>query len=272
MESLILLHNNLYPKSSHILMQNIKGLLQKLQIPVEKTCAFALEEKFLPFIDRVKYYKKIFLLFLEAQSENHKILVCDSQSLLEIESFFKVLYEETELRETLLKGCEAEVELLSLENYFIFAPEIIFNALKTHNLMRRWEGFRCAFLIDRKLEKLVMESQMIAILEEITGLKILPFFKESYAYLLEVNPQLAYKMGAEDYYEMVDSGVDFILTPNIGNFELMDKCATKIKHAKGRDDSEIPLLFIPQVILALFNETTREILHFGEHTIPPRML
>ena len=147
MESLILLHNNLYPKSSYILMQNIQELLQKLQVPVEKSYNLSLEEKFLPFMERVKYYKKLFLLFLEA--ENHKILVCDSQSLLEIGRFFQTLYEETELREILLKECGAEVDILSLENRFIFAPEIIFNALKTFNFKRRWEGFRCAFL-DRK--------------------------------------------------------------------------------------------------------------------------
>ena len=110
MESLILLHNNLYPKSSYILMQNIQELLQKLQVPVEKSYNLSLEEKFLPFMERVKYYKKLFLLFLEA--ENHKILVCDSQSLLEIGRFFQTLYEETELREILLKECGAEVDIL----------------------------------------------------------------------------------------------------------------------------------------------------------------
>lgn len=270
MESLILLHNNLYPKSSYILMQNIQELLQKLQVPVEKSYNLTLEEKFLPFMERVKYYKKLFLLFLEA--ENHKILVCDSQSLLEIGRFFQTLYEETELREILLKECGAEVDILSLENRFIFAPEIIFNALKTFNFKRRWEGFRCAFLIDRKLEKLVIESQIIPTLEDITGLKILPFFKESYAYLLQTNPQLAYKMGGMDYYEMMDSGVDFILTPNIGNFELMDRHIKNLQDSMGRDTAEIPLLFIPQVILALFNEMTKDTLRFGEHIILPRML
>lgn len=272
MGSFVLLHNNFYPKSANILMQNIKTLLEKLQIPFEKSQNITLEGKFLPFINRVEYYKKLFLLFLKAQEENHKILVCDSQSLLEIMRFFANFYEETELREVLLKECETEIDILSLENSFIFAPEVILNALKTYNFKRRWEGFKCAFFVDRELEKIVVESQMISTLEERTGLKILPFFKESYAYLLQTNPSLAYSMGATDYYEMVDGGVDFILTPNIGNFELMDRCAEKLRNTKGRDDLEIPLLFIPQVILALFDETTSSILHFGEHIISPKML
>ncbi len=273
MESFILLHNNLYPKSAHILMQNFKTLLENLQIPIEKSQIITLEQKFLPFIERVKYYKKLLLLLLEAQRENHKILLCDSQSLLEVTDFFKALYEETELRESLIKECGVEIDILSLEDIFVFVPEVVLGALKNCRFKpRRWQGFKCAFIIDRELERLIVESQIITRLEDITGLKILPFFKESYAYLLQTNPQLAYKMGAADYYEMVDSGVDFILTPNIGNFELMDRYARELRNANGRDDLEIPLLFIPQVILALFEETTSNVLCFGEHSIPPKML
>lgn len=274
MESFILLHNNLYPKSSHLLMSNFKVLLEKLQIPIEKTQTLALEGKFLPFIERVKYYQKLFLLLLEAQETNHKILLCDSQSLLEIKRFLKALYEETELRESLIKECGVEIDILSLENCFVFAPEIMLNALKDSHLKSKcWQGFKCALILDWELETWAIESQIIVGLEEITGLKIMPFFKESYAYLMQVNQVLAYKMGAADYYEMVDSGVDFILTPNIGNFELMDQNAVELKIASGRDDLEIPLLFIPQVILALFEETAScNALQFKEHKILPRML
>lgn len=273
MESFILLHNNLYPKSAPILMQTFKILLEKLQIPIEKSQTITLEPKFLPFIDRVKYYKKLLLLFLESQVENYKILLCDSQSLLEVQRFFEVLYEETDLRESLIKEYNVEIDILELENNFVFAPEVVLDALKTASFkLKRWQGFKCAFLVDRELQKWVVESKMLNTIEEITGLKILPFFKESYAYLLEVNPQLAYKMGGADYYQMVDSGVDFILTPNIGNFELMDRYSARLKNTSGRDDLEIPLLFIPQVILALFEDTTRDILYFREHNISPKML
>ncbi len=273
MESFILLRNDLYPKSSQILMQNFKNVLEKLQIPVEKSQAIILEQKFLPFMERLKYYKKLLILLLEAQAENHKILLCDSQSLLEITRFLRVLYEETELREALIKECNQDIDILGLENSFVFAPEIALNALKScHFKPKRWQGFQCALIMDRELEKWFIESKILASLEDITGLKILPFFKESYAYLLQVNPQLAYKMGATDYYEMVDSGVDFILTLNIGNFELMDRNAMKLKDASGRDDLEIPLLFLPQVILALFEDTTREILCFRQHILSPKML
>lgn len=202
MESFILLHNNLYPKSSHLLISNFKVLLEKLQIPIEKTQTLALEGKFLPFIERVKYYQKLFLLLLEAQETNHKILLCDSQSLLEIKRFLKALYEETELRESLIKECGVEIDILSLENCFVFAPEIMLNALKDSHLKSKcWQGFKCALILDRELETWAIESQIIVGLEEITGLKIMPFFKESYVYLMQVNQILAYKMGAADYYE-----------------------------------------------------------------------
>lgn len=273
MESFVLLHNNLYPKSAQILMQNFSNLLEKLQIPTEKSHSIVLEHKFLPFIERAKYYKRLLALLLESQTENRKILICDSQSLLETKKFLKILCQESELREILNKECNVEIDILELEKQFVFAPQVVLDALKTASFKpKRWQGFRCAFIIDRELEKWVVESKMLNTIEEITGLKILPFFKESYDYLLEVNPQLAYQMGAADYYEMVDSGVDFILTPNIGNFELMDRNATHLKSVSGRDDLEIPLLFVPQMILALFEDSTRDSLCFGQHKILPKML
>ena len=70
----------------------------------------------------------------------------------------------------------------------------------------------------------------------------------------------------------MDSGVDFILTPNIGNFELMDRHIKNLQDSMGRDTAEIPLLFIPQVILALFDDANAESLKFSAHKIIPKML
>ena len=164
------------------------------------------------------------------------------------------------------------VDLSSLEDSFVFAPELFLGSMEITGIKRgRWKGFTCAIVFDRELEYRVKESQILLRIESITGLKILPFFKESYAYLLQSNPTLAYKMGAMDYYEMVDCGVDCIVMSNVGNFELMDGHTKALQNAAGRDIAEIPLLFFPQVLLALFSDANAESLGFSAHKIKPEM-
>ena len=270
--SCIVLHNCLYP-SSEILMQNLKTLLDKLNISVASTQKIALENKFLPCVNPIAYYQSLIKILKTAQRDEQRLLVCDSQSLLEITRLFKIFYENAEFREAMQKACGENIDMLELENTFAFAPEVILGALKPAMLNKgRWNGFKCAFILDRELQDYIKESQIIPQIESLTGLKILPFFKESYAYLLQTNPQLAYKMGGMDYYEMMDCGVDFIMSANIGNFELMDRQIRNLQNALGRDTAEIPLLFIPQVILALFSDASTESLKFGAHTIKPKML
>ncbi|MCI5968705.1 hypothetical protein [Helicobacter sp.] len=270
MESYILLHNHFY-KSSKLLMDNAKKLLDKLHISVVRTESLALDDKFLPFVATIEYFKPLIVLLDKAHQEGCKVLVCDSQSFLVIKRLLKNLYENTEFREELAKYCA--IDILNLENTFIFAPEVLMDKISPDAIKhRRWEGFKCAFIVDRGLEEKFKESQLFARIESITGLKLLPFFKESYAYLLQSNPALAYKMGAMDYYEMVDCGVDFIMAENLGNFELMDKHIKDLQDISGRDTAEIPLLFMPQVILALFSDANAESLGFHAHKIKPQML
>ncbi|MBX7490022.1 hypothetical protein [Helicobacter turcicus] len=272
MESCILLHNNFY-KSSEFLIHNVKKLLDKLHISVVHTESIALDDKFLPFIAPMTYFKPLIALLNRAHEDGQKVLVCDSQSLLVITKLLKKLYEDAEFREELAKTCGCGIDILNLENSFAFALEVVFDAIKVAEIKhRRWEGFKCAFIFDRELEEHIKESQILSRIESITGLKILPFFKDSYAYLLQNNPELAYKMGAMDYYEMVDCGVDFIVSPNVGNFELMDRHIKKLQDISGRDTAEIPLLFAPQVILALFIDASAESLGFSAHKIKPQML
>ncbi len=272
MESYVLVQNSLY-QSSEILTHNVKLLCEKLGISFVKTERLPLEEKFLPFLAPLEFHKNLLRVFQNALNDKQKLFVCDSQTLLSFAHFFKLFYENSEFRESLMKESTREIDILELENTFAFAPEIMLSSLKRAEIKpRRWSGFRCAFLIDRELENGLKESQIIERIEDLTGLKILPFFKESYAYLLETNPHLAYKMGATDYYAMVDCGVDFILTQNISQFELLDGHCKKLQSTAGRDLAEIPILFIPQVILALFPQISAQELRFAQHKIPPLML
>ena len=46
----------------------------------------------------------------------------------------------------------------------------------------------------------------------------------------------------------------------------------KSKKNAGRDDLEVPILYIPQVFLALFKECNAQDLMFFKHNISPKML
>lgn len=138
MESYILLHNNFY-KHCKPLISSVKKLLEKIHIPIVRTESLALDEKFLPFITPVEYFKPLILLLDKAQQDGHKVLVCDSQSLLVITRLLKNLYENTELREELAKACA--IDILNLENSFVFAPEVLVDRIPLDAIKhRRWEG------------------------------------------------------------------------------------------------------------------------------------
>lgn len=273
MESYILLHNNFYNKESEILLTNTKNLLHTLQIPFANIQKIALEEKFLPFINPLEFYTSLLKILLQAQENKQKILLCDSQSIFVIKEFIDKLYKDLDFRTSLKNKFEVEIDILTLENCFTFLPEILYLALeKTDFIRQRWSGFRCAFLLDSALQSSCKEIRFLEQLENLSGLRILPFFKESYGYLLHNNAELGYKMGAMDYYEMVDCGIDFIVTLNIANFTLLDTHAKNIQRVSGRDDLETPILFLPQILLALFKDTNAKSLLFNAHKITPRML
>ncbi|MDE5602943.1 MAG: hypothetical protein K2I71_03355, partial [Helicobacter sp.] len=200
------------------------------------------------------------------------ILICDNQSLLAIIRLIKKLYEEQEFKEELAQLLKEEIDILTLEKSIKFIPEIVLESFKKDDNFRSWKGFRSAFIIDRELENFVKETQLLEKLESLLEFKIFPFYKESYDYLLKINPTLAYKMASSDYYEMVDCGVDFIITANIGNFEIFDRHSKMIQKTAGRDDLEIPLLFLPQVFLTTFRDSDAHSLLFKEHNILPKML
>ncbi len=267
----MILHNNFYPTSSEILLQNLKNLLKKICINDYQIQQLPLGNKFSSLMGE-KFYCQILKTLMKTQQEDKQVLICDSQSLLAIIKLIKKLYEEQEFKEKLSYLLKEEIDILVLEKSIKFIPEIILESFRKDDNFRSWKGFKSAFIIDRELENFVREIQFLEKLESLLGLKILPFYKESYDYLLKTNPTLAYKMASDDYYEMVDCGIDFIITTNIGNFEIFDKHSKMIQKIAGRDDLEIPLLFLPQVFLSTFRDSDASNLLFKEHNILPKML
>ncbi|MDE5591928.1 MAG: hypothetical protein K2I63_03095 [Helicobacter sp.] len=268
----VLLHNNLYPRSSAILLQNIKELLQRMQVNIANTDLIALDNKFLSLL-KENHYSNLLKLLIKVKQDGNRLLIYDSQSLLEVIKFIKKLYEDTKFKDRLKDSLvEGEIDVLELERCIKFVSELALEGFVKSRECRSWQGFRCAFLMDRELEDFIKQTQFLEWMKNLLGLEIFPFYKESYDYLLKVDKHLAYNMAASDYYEMVDYGIDFIITLNIGNFELLDGHSKMIQKSSGRDDLEIPVLFLPQVLLATFRDVNSLKLCFNQHKITPKML
>ena len=271
MESFILLRNDYRKVSAEILFKNLKTLFFELGLDYQEK-SIKVENKFSPFFDN-SYYLELLKAFLSIVEEGNKPVFCDSQSILAYKNLFLKLQNDGEFREAIFKALKKEIDILECEQKFVFLPEIVLEALgKTNKIARKWEGFTCAFVVDRELEQLAKDLHLSDRFSVLTGLKVRLFFKESYDYLLTCDKDLAFKMASNDYYEMVDSGVDFITTPNLGEFYLLDSFHKAIKKSAGRDDAGIPVLLIPQVILATFVGMDAKKLAFDKHNITPKML
>ncbi|MCH5322580.1 MAG: hypothetical protein J1E31_03240 [Helicobacter sp.] len=274
MEKFVLLHNNFYTKSSNVLTKTSKTLLEMLEIRIDSTKQILVESKFLPFIEEgIPYYSKLFKAFLEILETDKIPLCCDSQTLLAYQNLLALLQENADFREKIIKDSKENINLFELDKTLTFLPQLIFERLdKTKIINQRWSSFKCGLIVDRELERFLKDWWIVEKLERVSGLRVQTFFKESYAYLLNHNANLAYKMASKDYYEITDCGVDFIATFNIEDFHLFDEQSLKIKKASGRDDLEVPILFLPQIILLLLENTKTHTLCFNEHQITPKMI
>ena len=65
-----------------------------------------------------------------------------------------------------------------------------------------------------------------------------------------------------------DLGCDFVIANSIGVFNMFDKKRNKLNKAINRDFINIPVLFLPQVLLLAFGIKDDTKLAFRYHNIP----
>lgn len=73
-----------------------------------------------------------------------------------------------------------------------------------------------------------------------------------YAHLLQHNLDSAYYNTAKCFFDIADLGVDFILTHSLSQFDILDRDRLKLCKAYNRDNIDIPVLFLPQILLLAF--------------------
>ena len=103
---------------------------------------------------------------------------------------------------------------------------------------------------------------------EALDLKILYSTKDTYFQYEVFNPALAYKYSARDLEEAFDLGSDFVISHSMGVFNILDKKRKHISKASNRDFLNIPVLFLPQVLLLSFGIKDDSKLGLRYHKVP----
>lgn len=103
---------------------------------------------------------------------------------------------------------------------------------------------------------------------EAIDLSILYDDRQAYFQYESFNQDLAYKYSAKGLKIAFDLGCDFVIANSIGVFNMFDKKRNKLNKAINRDFINIPVLFLPQVLLLAFGIKDDTKLAFRYHNIP----
>lgn len=86
------------------------------------------------------------------------------------------------------------------------------------------------------------------------------------------NKDLALKYSAKCLENALDCGSDFVLTNSIGLYEIFDKQRKSLNKIANRNLGDMPILFLPQVILLAFGIRDESALNLRYHTFIPEFL
>ena len=102
------------------------------------------------------------------------------------------------------------------------------------------------------------------------ALNIKVHFIEKNDFFALPNKELALKYSAKCFEFALDCGSDFILTTSMGNYEIFDKERKNLSKAANRNLGDMPVLFLPQLLLLAFGIRNESALNFRYHKFEPR--
>ena len=84
------------------------------------------------------------------------------------------------------------------------------------------------------------------------------------------NKELALKYSAKCFESALDCGSDFILSTSMGNYEIFDKERKSLARIANRNLGDMPVLFLPQLLLLAFGIRSESALNFRYHRFAPQ--
>ncbi|MGX2982675.1 HdrB C-terminal domain-containing protein [Helicobacter sp. 23-1045] len=128
-------------------------------------------------------------------------------------------------------------------------------------------------LSDFSVAVLGSDSAFCANLEKIlNALKIKINFIETSDIFSLPNRDLAHKYGAKYFENALDSASDFIIAQSMSVFEMFDKERKSLTRIANRNLGDMPVLFLPQLLLLAFGERNESALNFRYHKFAPDFL
>lgn len=233
-----------------------------------------LKELEIPFVDddTFEYYgghwgyvvnERIFFLSQAYNIAKASTIGCDLL-VLEEDAYFNLIFAKKHIEEnptlfTLVQSELAKFDLkYSQDTKIIYLNNLLSESqnlekIKAKNKISFNNFTTSIFHTSRDITSLEDKSNanLLKILH-ILGLDIA--YEEHYAFFQNelFSPKITYKYSAKSLEKALDSGSDFVLTNSMGIFEMFDKKRLKLSKAINRDFGNIPVLFLPQVILLSF--------------------
>lgn len=140
-------------------------------------------------------------------------------------------------------------------------------------IQKSWKGFRgvicdSAFTLLRNVIEGASYREAQLNIIKYTDIQILAQDTcfEAVPHLVHFNPEIAIKENARVYYEMVDRGVDCILTFSLNAYRFYEQYAEQIKKYSGRDMLDVPVLHLSEVLLLSLGQ------NIATHKIPFKVL
>lgn len=271
-ESKYLIYHN-YENLS--LIDSSLALLKKLEIPVvgDKTFEYYGGHWGWLVNERIFFLSQAYNIAL-ASNSNAELLV------LEEDAYFNLLFAKKHIEEnpTLFSLVQSELAKFNLEyninTKVVYLADLLLkniSKIKTNQKIKFNDFSVSIFHSSRNIANLQSDLWKDSVIEILKELDLKVDFKENYAVFQNelFNPKLAYKYSAKSFENALDSGSSFILSNSMGVFNMFDKKRSKLSKIINRNFGNIPILFLPQVILLSFGIKNDMELAFRYHKFIP---
>ena len=217
-------------------------------------------------INEDKFFLANAISIAKASSQNADLLV------LEEDAFYNLTLAKKQIDENLLLFSTIENALSKYNLKYNSNTKVVFiNDLLMQNLdsikaktKLLFSDFSASIFHSSRNVMDIATTELFALLD----LKILYDTRNAYFQYELFNPSLAYKYSAKGLEEAFDLGSDFVISNSMGVFNIFDKRRNNISKIANRDFLNLPVLFLPQVLLLSFGIKDDTKLGFRYHKVP----
>lgn len=217
-------------------------------------------------INEDKFFLANALSIAKASSHNADLLVLEEDAFCNLILAKREIEENSSLFTTIENALSKHNLKYNSNTKVVFINDLLMQNLDSikAKIKLPFSDFRASvFHSSRNMSDIAFSK-----LFEILDLKILYDDRNAYFQYEIFNPDLAYKYSARGLEMAFDLGSDFVISNSIGVFSIFDKRRNKISKVINRDFLNLPVLFLPQVLLLSFGIKDDTKLGLRYHKVP----